>query len=160
MKYICSLITVADIAKSKEFYETVLEQKVAVDYGQNVAFESGFAIHLSSHFKELINNQDIKHGGNNFELYFEHNKLEEIIGRLKPFNVQLVHDIREQPWRQKVLRFYDLDQNIIEVGETMEYLCYRLHLEGLNNDEVSTITYLPIDVVKNSIEAYSKKELK
>jgi hypothetical protein len=32
--------------------------------------------------------------------------------------VEYVHPLREQPWRQRVVRFYDPDHHIIEVGES------------------------------------------
>ncbi len=50
MKYICSLITVADIERLKSFYQNILNQKIKFVYGENVFFEAGFAIHLKSHF--------------------------------------------------------------------------------------------------------------
>jgi hypothetical protein len=39
MKYICSLIVVKDVTKSRYLYESILGQKVMTDYGENVAFE-------------------------------------------------------------------------------------------------------------------------
>jgi len=30
-------------------------------------------------------------------------------------DILFVHELREQPWRQKVARFYDPDKNIIEI---------------------------------------------
>ena len=55
MKFICSLITVEDIKRSREFYEKLLKQKVKYDFGQNVTFHGDFAIHLQSHYQKLIN---------------------------------------------------------------------------------------------------------
>ena len=69
----------------------------------------------------------------------------------------LVHELREQPWRQKVVRFYDLDNNIIEIGETMEHLSFRLKKENLSNEQISKITNMPIDFVIDSIEQYEQK---
>ena len=75
MKFICSLITVNEINRSREFYERFLDQKVKVDYGENVTYHGDFAIHLKSHFQGLIDNVEIRTRSNNFELYFEHNPL-------------------------------------------------------------------------------------
>ena len=44
VKFICTLITVADMQRSRHFYENVLGQKVETDFGENVSF-GGFAIH-------------------------------------------------------------------------------------------------------------------
>lgn len=158
MKYICPLITVMDIDHSREFYEKVMNQKVKLDMGENVSFEGDFAIHLKSHFSDLIQPKSIKTGGNNFELYFEENDLDELVDRLMHNNVEFVHPLREQPWRQKVVRIYDPDQNIIEIGESMEHVAFRLFLEGLSEKRISEITYLPINQVKKAINDFSTEE--
>jgi predicted enzyme related to lactoylglutathione lyase len=155
MKYICSLITVSDIKSSRVFYENLLNQKVKFDFGENITFHGDFAIHLQSHFKGLIDNKEIISGGNNFELYFEFDNIEQVVKTLKDNNVSLVHDIREQPWRQKVVRFYDPDKNIIEIGESLEYLAFRLKNEGLSVEQISKITNMPIDFVNESITKYN-----
>jgi len=156
MKYICSLITVSDIKRSRDFYENLLNQKVKFDFGENVTFHGDFAIHLQSHFKDLIDNKEIRQGGNNFELYFEYDNVEQIVKLLKDNNISFVHEIREQPWRQKVVRFYDPDKNIIEVGESMEYLAFRLKNEGLSIEQISKTTNMSVDFVNESIGKYKE----
>lgn len=158
MKYICPLITVADIGKARDFYEKILGQKVKYDFGENVTFEGDFAIHLKSHYQKLIDNREIKTGGNNFELYFEFDDIKQIEKKLIDNNIEFIHQTREQPWRQRVIRFYDLDKNIIEVGETLEFLSYRLFKEGKTITEISKIITLPIDFVKSSIQKLELKE--
>jgi catechol 2,3-dioxygenase-like lactoylglutathione lyase family enzyme len=154
MKYICSLITVSDIKRSRNFYENILNQKVKYNFGENVTFHGDFAIHLQSHFKVLIDNKEIQTGGNNFELYFEYDNVEDIVKTLKDNNIVFVHDIREQPWRQKVVRFYDPDKNIIEIGESLEYLVFRLKNEGLSIEQISKTTNMPIEFVNESIKKF------
>ena len=117
MKFICALITVDDIERSKAFYQNVLNQKIKFDYGENVFFEGNFAIHLKSHFQNLIDGKEVKSYSNAFELYFETDEIENIEKKLSSNNVESIHKTREQPWKQKVLRFYDPDGNIIELGE-------------------------------------------
>jgi catechol 2,3-dioxygenase-like lactoylglutathione lyase family enzyme len=155
MKFIAPLLVVSDIQRSKEFYEGLLNQTVKFDFGENVTFQGDFAIHLQSHYQELIGDKEVKQGGNNFELYFEYDDVEKIVERLKEHNVQFVHELREQPWRQKVVRFYDPDKHIIEIGESMEYLSYRLNQEGLSLEEISKITYMPVEFIKESISKNS-----
>ncbi len=124
MKFISPLITVSDIKRSRDFYENLLNQKVKFDFGENVTFQGDFSIHLRTHFRELIDNKEIRPGGNNFELYFEYDDVDQIAQKLKENNVVFVHETREQPWRQKVVRFYDPDENMIEIGESLESLCF------------------------------------
>ena len=156
MKFICSLITVSDIKRSRDFYENLLNQKVKYDFGENVTYNGDFAIHLRTHFKELIDNKEIRPGGNNFELYFEYDNLEQIVRKLKENKVIFIHEIREQPWRQKVVRIYDPDKNIVEIGETMEYLSFRLFKESLTIEQISSITNMPVDFVEKSIENFNR----
>jgi len=156
MKFICALVTVSDIARSRNFYEKILNQKVKYDFGANVTFHGDFAIHLKSHFQGLIDNKEVASGGNNFELYFEFDDIEQIVEILKKNNIVFVHEMREQPWRQKVVRFYDPDDNIVEIGESLEYLSFRLHNEGISVEQIAESMLLPVDFVEGSIEKYKK----
>jgi len=157
MKFVCPLITVSDIKRSRDFYEKLLNQKVKYDFGENVTFHGDFAIHLKSHFKELIDNKEINQGGNNFELYFEYDDVEQLVRSLKDNKISFVHELREQPWKQKVVRFYDPDNNIIEVGESMEYLAFRLKNECFSIEQISKFTSMPIAMVNELLEKYKDK---
>jgi predicted enzyme related to lactoylglutathione lyase len=152
MKFICSLITVENISNSKLFYEDVMKQKIKYDFGENVLFEGGFAIHLKSHYSKLINHKPIISASNNFELYFEFDDVDFFVKELKNNKIEFIHEIKEQPWRQKVVRFYDPDKNIIEVGESLEFLSFRLSKEGKSVENISKIIGLPIDFVIESIQ--------
>jgi uncharacterized glyoxalase superfamily protein PhnB len=160
MKYIGALLAVENIPHSRTFYEGLLHQKVKYDFGENVTYEGGFAIHLKSHFASLIDNKPIVSGGNNCELYFEDDDLETLMKELQTRQIECVHEMREQPWRQRVIRFYDPDGHIVEVGESMEYLSYRLSGEGLNTDEIARITNMPLRFVETSIETMRNKNRK
>lgn len=136
MKYICPLVTVSDITVARIFYEKVLNQVVKYDFGENVTYHGDFAIHLKSHFADLIDGKEIKTKANNFELYFEEDELDQLVERLERHDVEFVHELREQPWKQRVIRFYDPDKNIIEVGESLESVCKRLSRQGNSKDEI------------------------
>ena len=151
MKYICPLLVVSDMKRSRAFYEGLLGQKVKADFGENVTYEGDFAIHLESHYCGLIDGKAITQGGNTFELYFEDDELEEKAEKLAGEGVEFVHPLREQPWRQKVLRIYDPDGHIIEVGESFERLCFRLKEEGKSVEEIMQITYMPEAFVRQAI---------
>ena len=58
VKYVCSLLTVMDIQKSKEFYVDILNQEVDLDHGENISFKGGFAIHDRKHFQQLISEEN------------------------------------------------------------------------------------------------------
>lgn len=151
IKFICPLITVANIEKSRRFYENILNQKVKFDFGENITFEGDFAIHLQSHFQNLINLKEIIRPSNSCELYFESDEIDELFKKLKSAEVVFVHEMREQPWRQKVARFYDPDYNLLEVGESMESLIKRLSLDGMSCAEIISATGLPEAFVKATL---------
>lgn len=154
MEFVCSLIIVEDINQAREFYENILEQKVEMDFGENITFKGGFALHQKSHFKKLINNKPIIRKTNNFELYFEHDAIKEFTQKIKNKGIELVHDLREQPWKQRVIRFYDYDHNMIEVGESMSYVAYRLFKEGYTVKTISEFIYMPEKMILESIDKY------
>lgn len=147
MKFICSLIVVADIKKSRHLFEGVFGMKVKSDFGENVTFEGDFAIHQKDHFEGLIDGKPVTQKSNSFELYFEEDDIEGVVKKLETEGLEFVHPMREQPWRQRVVRVYDYDGNIIEIGETMTATAKRLLCEGKSVEEVAEITYLPEEVV-------------
>lgn len=151
MKFICALITVNDMVRSRHFYETLMGQEVKYDFGENITFHGDFTIHLRAHFQELILNKEIKDKANDCELYFECVDLEQLEKNLNKEGVEFVHSIMGQPWRQKVMRFYDPDNHIIEVGESLDHLSHRLHREGMEIEKISRITHMTREFVKDAI---------
>jgi catechol 2,3-dioxygenase-like lactoylglutathione lyase family enzyme len=154
MKFICPLIVVKDIEISKNFYETVLEQEVEYDFGENVLFAGGFAIHLQSHFAEQldISPDDIVPQSNNCELYFEEDDLEALLDHLRHIDsLEYIHGITEQPWGQRVIRFYDPDKHIIEVGESMESVARRFLHSGLSVEETALRISMPVGFVRQCL---------
>ncbi len=152
MKFIASLIVVENIKKSRDFYEKVLGQTVKVDFGENVTFVGDFAIHQKRHFQNLICGNEILQKSNSCELYFEHDELETLLKKLEIMELEFVHKIVEQPWKQQVIRFYDYDKNLIEVGESMEHVAFRLFKESYTITEISKVTYLEVEAVEKAIK--------
>ncbi|MDD4567439.1 MAG: VOC family protein [Methanoculleus chikugoensis] len=156
MQFVCPLIVVRDIGISRAFYEEVLGQKVGYDLGENVSFEGGFAIHLRSHFADLIgvDEDDIIRGSKNAELYFEEDDLDAFLERLKRMDsVRYVHGVIEQPWGQRAVRLYDPDMHIVEVGEPMESVVKRFLKSGLSVEETARRTSMPEEFVRQCVEA-------
>ncbi len=153
MKYVCALITVDNMAVSRRFYEELLGQTVEFDFGENVAFK-GFSLHLKPHFESLLGEPGkfpAQKRSNNMELYFETDEVLEFSEKLKQAGVEFIHEVKEQPWGQRVMRFYDPDSHIIEIGETMEGLVVRLHNNGLSLEEIAAKTYMPREFIENAL---------
>jgi predicted enzyme related to lactoylglutathione lyase len=99
IQYKTVLLFVKDVQASCRFYETNLQQKVEYDFGEDIEFEDGLAIHNAGHISKLLFNRsaDEKPGKNNFEIYFECDDLEAAYSRLDGKAVFL-HGIKEQSW--------------------------------------------------------------
>jgi len=151
MKYCGTLISVADMAKSKDFYEKVMEQKVIMDLGVHVAFESGLS--LQSNYEELVGVKLEAHPrANNFQLYFEVEDLDYWETKLKSTEgVEFIHGSKTYPWGQRVMRFYDYDKYIVEVSESMISVAKRFLAQGLSAEETSERTMFPVEFVKQLI---------
>lgn len=157
MKYICALLVVESIERSRHFYETIMKQKVKTDFGENICFEGDFSIHQKEHFESLIPGFQSRARTCNSELYFEEDNLVTLQDKLKEYGSEFLHEIQEQPWRQQVMRLFDPDGHIIEVGESMEHTAWRLHTEGKNTKEIARITYLSEKSVLEGIEKFSNE---
>ena len=148
MKYSGTLLSVADMEKAKEFYEKVMEQKILMDLGVHVAFESGLS--LQSNYEELVGVKfDPKSKPDNFQLYFEVEDLEYWESKLKSIEgLEFIHERKEYPWGQNVIRFYDFDKYIIEVAESMVSVAKRFLAQGLSIEKTAELTMFPIEVIK------------
>lgn len=148
----CSLIVVDDLETSKYFYEEVLGQKVKFDFGENITYEGDFAIQLKPHFANMItiDEKTISRKSNNFELYFEEEDIDSLKKKLdeSDYPIQYIHGLIEHSWGQRVIRFYDPDMHIIEVGESMGSVVKRFLNKGLSVEETAKRTQHPIEFVK------------
>jgi catechol 2,3-dioxygenase-like lactoylglutathione lyase family enzyme len=159
LKFITPLIVVADIARSRQFYEDLLGQKVKFDFGENVTFEGDFAIHFEPHYQSLLGDPadfPISYRCNNAELYFETGNIETIAAKLDAADVTWVHAMRAQPWGQRVMRFYDPDGHIIEIGEPMEAVVWRFHQQGLSLEDVAAKSSMPAAFVEQVIRQHKE----
>lgn len=127
MEFISSVIVVKDMEKSREFYENFLNQKVEMGLGANVSFR-GFALQAIGSWADFIDKResDINLNKTNaVELYFEVDNYDQFMEKVKLANIEILHETKEFPWGQRVIRFYDPDNHIIEVGETLEGVIQR-----------------------------------
>jgi predicted enzyme related to lactoylglutathione lyase len=149
MQYQGTLISVADMAKAKYFYETVMEQKVMMDLGVHVAFEGG--VSLQAGYAELVGVElPGKERPNNFQLYFEVEDLDVWQKKIAAVEgVEWIHQPKEYPWGQRVMRFYDFDKYIIEVSESMVSVAKRFLATGMSVEEAAERTMFPVEFIKS-----------
>ena len=155
LKNLVNVIFVRDIEISKNFYSNVLKQEISLDFGTNVIYKSGFAIwqlrdnHVISRNlgEPKINDTTV----NRFELCFETNDIESVYSDLLRHNISIFHTITEEIWGQKTVRFFDPDNHLIEVGETLEKFVLRFYNKGMSILDVSERTFVPIPEIERII---------
>lgn len=137
MKLKNPMLVVTDMDKTVEFYKRVLGLQVVTDFGANKTLTGGLALQTLETYKDFIGTSNISFGGNNFEIYFEEDDFDKFADNLKKCNVQYVHPVKEHSWGQRVVRFYDPDRNIVEVGENMKAVCKRFIDRGMTLEQVA-----------------------
>lgn len=114
------LIAVKDIEKSKQFYHDLFGLDLVLDNDGNMILTEGLVLQDEKIWKEFLG-KDIIPRNNSCELYFEEKDIEGFIEKLEGLypEVQYVNRLMTHSWGQRVIRFYDLDGNLIEVGTPM-----------------------------------------
>ncbi len=87
------------------------------------------------------------------ELYFETDEVEAVEQRLKAAGMEFIHPVCEQPWGQRVMRLYDPDGHVVEIGETMEAVVLRFYSQGFSVDSICQKTGMPGQFVEGTIRA-------
>ena len=151
MKLNSPMLVVRDIEKSVAFYKQVLGLDVILDFGANKTLTGGLALQTLETYQEFIGTDDISFGGNSFEIYFEEDDFDSFAKKLNECSVEYVHPVKEHSWGQRVVRFYDPDKHIIEVGENMEMVCRRFLSAGLTPEQVARRMDVPVEFVNDCI---------
>ena len=114
------LITVNDIEKSIRFYRDLFGLQVLLDQDGNVIMSEGLVLQDAKIWREFLQ-RDLIPKNNMTELYFEESDIEGFVKKLEEseFEIEYVNELMEHSWGQKVVRFYDPDGNLIEVGTPM-----------------------------------------
>lgn len=111
------LIVVKDIEKSKQFYQDLFGLHMVLDNDGNMILTEGLVLQDEAIWKKFLG-KDVIWENNSCELYFEEKDIEGFIEKLEKLypSIQYVNKLMVHSWGQKVVRFYDLDGNLIEVG--------------------------------------------
>jgi len=114
------LIAVNDIEKSIKFYRDIFGLQVVLNQDGNVIMSEGLVLQDVKVWREILGKEIIPEN-NMTELYFEENDIEEFVRKLNEseYDIKYVNKLMEHAWGQKIVRFYDLDGNLIEVGTPM-----------------------------------------
>ena len=114
------LIVVDDIERSKKFYRDLFGLETVLDNDGNVILTEGLVLQDKNIWKDFLK-KNIIPASNSLELYFEEKNIEGFVSKLEQTypDIQYVNRLMTHEWGQKVVRFYDPDGNLIEVGTPM-----------------------------------------
>ena len=114
------LIVVKDIEKSRKFYHDLFDIDLVLDNDGNMILTEGLVLQDEKLWKSFLD-RDIVPKSNSCELYFEEQDIEAFIEKLEKLypDIEYVNRLMTHSWGQRVIRFYDLDGNLIEVGTLM-----------------------------------------
>jgi catechol 2,3-dioxygenase-like lactoylglutathione lyase family enzyme len=125
-----------------------------MDLGVHVAFTNGVFLQEEKSWLEFIHKDEgaIVYGGNDKELYFDTHDLDAFVEKLSAHHVELVHPLREHGWGQRVIRFYDPDMHIIEVGEHLGDVARRFMVAGMTLEETARRMDVPLAMLNAFLE--------
>jgi len=111
------LIVVKDIERARRFYHDLFGLELVLDNEGNMILTDGLVLQEEKYWKEFLGREIIPEN-NSCELYFEEPDIEYFVEKLESFypEVRYVNRLMTHNWGQKVIRFYDPDGNLIEVG--------------------------------------------
>ncbi|MBQ9031066.1 MAG: VOC family protein [Parasporobacterium sp.] len=114
------LIVVKDIEKSRKFYHDLFGLDLLLDNNGNMILTEGLVLQDAKIWAHFLGREIIPEN-NSCELYFEESDIEAFIKKLERLypDVKYVNPLMTHSWGQKVVRFYDPDGNLIEVGTPM-----------------------------------------
>lgn len=112
------VIVVKDIERSKQFYKELFGLDVILDQEGNVILTEGLVLQESKVWEETLG-QDVVWKNHASELYFEETDLDLFLEKLQQYEqkIQYVYLPEEGESKKRAVRLYDLDGNMIEVGE-------------------------------------------
>ena len=111
------LIVVKDIQRSRKFYHDLFGLELILDNDGNMILTEGLVLQEEKFWKEFLC-REIVPENNSCERYFEESDIEGFVKKLETYypEVKYVNRLMTHSWGQKVIRFYDPDGNLIEVG--------------------------------------------
>ena len=111
------LIVVKDIERSRAFYHDLFGIDLVLDNDGNMILTEGLVLQDEKIWKQFLD-RDIVPKSYSCELYFEEQDIESFVRKLERLypTIEYVNKLMTHSWGQRVIRFYDLDGNLIEVG--------------------------------------------
>ncbi|RHQ15579.1 glyoxalase [Lachnospiraceae bacterium AM48-27BH] len=114
------LVIVKDMERSIKFYHDLFGLDIVLGNDGNTILTEGLVLQDEKIWRDFLGKTIIPKS-NSCELYFEEQDIERFVEKLERLypDIQYVNHLMTHSWGQKVVRFYDLDGNLIEVGTPM-----------------------------------------
>ncbi len=154
------LIVVTDIELSKRFYRELFGLETAADFGENAVLTGGLVLQEKTLWESWIG-RDVSRGGCDAELYFEESDLDGFLRKLEesPFSPEYLNRCIEHSWGQRVVRIFDPDRHVIEIGEPMEAVARRFLASGMSPRETAEKTQMLLSEVENIARSMERRRL-
>lgn len=143
------LFVVNDIENSKAFYMDLFGLQIVADFGENVILTEGLVLQEKKLWEKFIGKK-VSEGGNNAELYFVENNLDKFLENMEKYSqtIEYLNHCSEDDRGRRVLRIYDPDKHLIEIGESMDYVARRFLMAGMTTEQVAKKTKLPLPQIE------------
>lgn len=145
------MLVVSDMERSVDFYRRVLGLRVVMDFGANKTLTGGLALQTLESWRGFLGTDAVSFGGRDAEVYFEEEDFNGFVDRLSGLAVDYVHPVREHAWGQRVVRLYDPDRHIIEVGDSLKAVCRRFLDSGLTPEQAAARMDVPLKFVRGCL---------
>ena len=148
------LFVVSDMERSKAFYKELFGLEVIADYDGNVVLTEGLVLQDAAIWKKFID-RDVTFNGNDAELYFEENDMDGFLRKLDSWEgtIEYGNRLMEHDWGQRVVRIYDPDHHMIEIGESLDYVAKRFLASGMSVEETAWKTQMALGRVEELAKA-------
>ncbi|MBR5339892.1 MAG: VOC family protein [Lachnospiraceae bacterium] len=117
MKFKGTLIVVKDCNKALKFYQDMFGFELIRDHDGNMELSGNLYLQEEKYWERFTGRRVIPKS-NQAELYFEEPEIDNFVKRLETLypDTEYVNRLMTHSWGQRVVRFYDPDGNLIEVG--------------------------------------------
>lgn len=117
MKYKGTLVAVEDCDRALKFYHDMFGLQLLHDNDGNMELTGGLYLQEAKYWEQFLQ-KSITSRSNSTELYFEETDIDAFVEKLEKLypETEYVNRLMTHSWGQRVVRFYDPDGNLIEVG--------------------------------------------
>ena len=120
MEFKGTLIVVKDCNQALHYYQDLFGFRLMRDNDGNMELSDHLYLQEEQYWERITGRRAVRRS-NQTELYFEEPEIDAFVKKLETRypDTEYVDPLTTQSWGQRVVRFYDPDGNLIEVGTPM-----------------------------------------